>query len=132
MRYPNAIEIYVNIDLLNEQTINYLRDTKNIDFEYNQAKDKWTVWIHDDGNFQITHETLNYLLTLMFALLGVFNNRTKQDHLDLFIEIDKIDEFGVEIPTESGVIKYKNIRASELQTVDLSKIKLKRELNDIR
>jgi len=59
----------------------------------------------------------------MFALKGVYNNRTKQDHLDLFIKSDKIDEFGIE--TEEGV-KYKNIRASELSEIDLSKIIQKR------
>ena len=119
MRYPNAIEIYVNIDLLTEQTITYLKE--NFDFELNAKNGKYTLWIHDDGNFPFERELFQYLP----ALIGVYNNRTKQDHLDLFIEASAIDEFGIE--TIEGV-KFKNIRASELQYIDLSKILLKREL----
>lgn len=119
-----AIQIYVDKSKLTSTQISYLESNKDIDFEYNAANGKDTIWIHDDGNFEFSHEILQELMKMLVALLGVYNPRTKLDHLDLFIEADEIDEFGVEI---EGV-KYKNIRASELTSVDLSKVKLKREL----
>ena len=119
-----AIQIYVDKSKLTKQQIQYLEDHHDIDFEFNAQNKKDTVWIHDDGNFEFSHEILTELMNMLVALLGVYNPRTKQDHLDLFIKVNEIDEFGVEI---EGV-KYKNIRASELISVDLSKVKLKREL----
>lgn len=125
MRYPNALQIYVNKDKLTEDQFNYLRNNKDIDFEFDVNKKEWTIWIHDDGHFQMTHEIMNYLITLLIALKGVYNPVTKQDHLDLFIEADEIDDFGIQ--TINGT-KYKNVRASELGTIDLSQVKLKRDL----
>lgn len=124
MRYPNGIEIYIDKSKLNDEQFAYIQ--QNYDVEFYAEKDEFTLWIHEDGFKPFNRELFQY----MFALKGVFNNRTKQDHLDLFIESDQIDEFGTEIPTDKGVIKYKNIRASELGIIDLSKVKLKRELYD--
>jgi hypothetical protein len=124
----SAIQIYVDKSKLTEQQINYLESNKDIDFEYNAANKKDTIWIHDDGNFPFSHEILQELIQMLSALLGVSNPRTGLDHLDLFIESSEIDEYGIEIFLESGTVKYKNIRASELSTIDLSKVMLKREL----
>ena len=87
-----------------------------------------TIHVHDDGNFQMTHEILQKLIPMLPALKGVKNKRTGLDHLDIFVQAEEIDQYGVEVPTESGVIYYQNIRASELMSVDFTQVKLKREL----
>lgn len=123
MRYPNGIEIYIDKSKLTDEQFESIKS--RYDVELYAAKNEFTLWIHDDGYKPFERELFQY----MFALKGVYNNRTKQDHLDLFIESDTIDEFGEEITQEDGTIKYyKNIRASELSTTDLSKVMLKREL----
>jgi len=120
MRLPNGIELYINKSKLTEDQYDYIES--KYDVELYAEKNEFTLWLHPyEDNYKPFDIELFQFLT---ALKGVYNNRTKQDHLDLFIEVDEIDEFGVEIEG----IKYKNIRASELTSVDLSKVKLKREL----
>lgn len=120
MRLPNGIEIYINKSKMTKDQYDYIKE--NHDVELYAAKNEFTLWIHpyEDNYKPFNRELFQY----MFALKGVYNNRTKQDHLDLYIVSDSIDGFGIEVEG----IKYKNIRASELMTVDLSKVKLKREL----
>ena len=120
MRHPNGIELYIDKSKLTEAQYDYIES--KYDVELYAEKNEFTLWLHpyEDNYKPFDRELFQY----MPALKGVYNNRTKQDHLDLFIEVDEIDEFGVEIEG----IKYKNIRASELTSVDLSKVKLKREL----
>ena len=120
MRYPNGIELYIDKSKLTTAQFDYIES--KYDVELYVEKNEFTLWLHpyEDNYKPFDIELFQY----MSALKGVYNNRTKQDHLDLFIEADEIDEFGIEI---EGV-KYKNIRASELTSVDLSKVKLKREL----
>lgn len=123
MRYPNGIEIYIDKSKLTNEQLAYLQ--VNYDVELYAAKNKFTLWIHEDGYKPFNRELFSYLP----ALKGIFNNRTKQDHLDLFIEASEIDEFGTEVFQEDGTVKkYKNVRAIELTTTDLSKVFLKREL----
>lgn len=126
MRHPNSIELHVNKSKLTKEQLSYLESNENIDFEYNSKTKEYTLWIHNDGNFQMTHEILENLIPMLGALKGCVNNETGTDHLNLFIEAVEIDEFGIEVNNK----KYKNIKASELETVDLSKILLKRELNE--
>ena len=119
MRHPNGIEIYIDKTKLSESEFEYIKS--KYDVELYAAKNEFTLWIHDDNYKPFERELFQY----MFALKGVYNNRTKQDHLDLFIEANEIDEFGIQ--TINGT-KYKNVRASELGTIDLSQVKLKRDL----
>lgn len=121
MRYPNGIEIYIDKRKLTDEQFFYLQD--NYDVEFYAEKKEFTLWIHDDGYKPFERELFPYL----YALKGVYNNRTKQDHLDIFVESESVDEFGVEI---NGV-KYKNIKASELESVDIRNLILKRELYSI-
>ncbi|HAN19618.1 MAG: hypothetical protein A2X13_14740 [Bacteroidetes bacterium GWC2_33_15] len=122
MRYPNGIEIYIDKSKLTDEQFAYLQE--NYDVELYAAKNEFTLWIHDDGYKPFQTELFQYL----GAAKGCFNNRTKQDHLDLFIEAIEIDEFGIEI---NGV-KYKNLTFTEiLKGVDLSKVIFKRELYNL-
>ena len=123
MRHPNGIEIYIDKSKLTDEQFEGIKS--KYDVEWYANKTEVTLWIHDDGYKPFERELFQYLS----ALKGVYNNRTKQDHLDLFIEANEIDEFGEEVTQEDGTVKkYKNIRASELSTTDLSKVMLKREL----
>ena len=122
MRYPNGIEIYIDKSKLTDEQFEGIKSKYDVEWYANKAE--VTLWIHDNGYKPFERELFQYLS----ALKGVYNNRTKQDHLDLFIESSEIDEYGIEIFLESGTVKYKNIRASELSTIDLSKVMLKREL----
>ena len=121
MRYPNGIELYINKTKLTDEQFNYIAD--KYDVEYYAERQEFTLWIHADGYKPFERELFQYL----FALKGVYNNKTKQDHLNLFIQSDAIDEFGVEI---DGV-KYKNIKASELGNYDLGNVLTERELNNL-
>ena len=118
MRYPNGIEIYIDKSKLTDEQFTYLCEV--YDIEYYAEKNEFTLWIHDDVYKPFNRELFQY----MSALKGVYNNRTKQDHLDLFIVSDYIDEFGLEI---NGV-KYKNIRAIELNSIDFNNVLLKKEI----
>lgn len=59
----------------------------------------------------------------MIYVRDVYNRRTKTDHLDLFIESPELDEYSLG--------NYKNIRWSEIMTIDLSQVKLKKEVEEI-
>lgn len=110
-----AIEIHIDITGIPQSILD------KYDIEYYAAKKTYALWLHPGGKYKpFDRELFNYLS----GIKKVINRRTKTDHLDLFIEAAEIDEFGIEI----NEIKYKNIRASELQNVDLTKVKLKREL----
>ena len=118
MRHPNSIELYVDRTKITDEQFNYIHN--KYDVEFFSEKNVLTLWIHDDGYKPFEKELFLYLN----ALKGVYNNKTKKDHLDLFVLSDSIDEYGIE---HNGV-KYKNIKMSELQNINLNSVLLKKEL----
>ena len=98
---------------------------KKYDIAFSSKEQTNILWIHPYGDIMFDRELMGY----MQYVSSVYNRRTKTDHLDLYIEASEIDEYGTEVNEK----KYKNIRWSEIITgkIDLTKVLLKKEINDI-
>lgn len=114
----DGIEIKIKLNQIPQEVI----DSGVLDIEYSSKKGYDILWIHDDGFKPFLEEYFQYLS----AAEEAYNRVTKTDHLNIFIEDTTIDEYGIEIDN----IKYKNIKFSELGSIDLTKVKFKRDLKD--
>jgi hypothetical protein len=111
----SGIEIKIDESLIPENIKNEL------DIEFSSKENAWMLWIHDDGFKPFDKVHFQY----MNAALNALNRKTGTDHLDIFLETN--DELTDKDKEVNGT-KFKNIRFSELGNIDISKVKLKREL----
>ena len=112
-----GIRIELDIEIVPQEII----DSEELDIEFSHHLGMFILWIHSDGYKPIQPEHMQYLA----AAKSVHNLITKTDHLNLYIETtDDIGDYGIE--TESK--KYKNIRFSELDTINLNNVIFKREI----
>lgn len=100
--------IQINIDT--SGIPNYI--IQKYDIQFSSKENDFILWIHDLQPFN--KELLQYLTNVK----SVYNRTTKTDHLNLYIESDTIDEFGIEIYTSNGIRKFHNIRWSEIGTIN--------------
>jgi hypothetical protein len=114
-----GIEIKINLNQIPQEII----DSGVLDIEYSSKKGYDILWIHDDGFKPFLEEHFQHLA----AAEEAYNRKTKTDHLNIYLETE--DELG-EYDEQIDDIKYKNIKFSELETVDLAKVKFKRNLKD--
>jgi len=112
----SAIEIEIDINLIPENI------QKELDIEYWKQKEQWTLWIHRDGFKPFLKEYFQH----MNAVISVYNRLTITDHLNIYIEVDEIDEYGI----DTGEIKYKQLTWTELKTgqINLNNVLLRKEL----
>lgn len=113
-----GIEYEIEISEIPLSIIDYL------DIEYSSKENYYILWVHEND--------YKPLLSEYFECLGniksVYNRKTKTDHMNLFIETND-DIF--DLITDDSV-KYKNIRFSMLDTIDIAIIKTKKDLNTKR
>ena len=112
-----GIEIEIDTSLIPQGILN----SGILDIEFSSKENCNICWIHSDGYKPFLQEHFQYL----GAAISVYNRVTGTDHLNLYVETSEdIDEYGENI---SGV-KHKNIRFSELGSVNLPDVKFKRDL----
>ena len=114
-----AIELHIDDYKLSQTELDTL--TKYYDIEYSSKEQSYILWVHLNSDYKPFSKDL---FQHMNALKKAYNRYTKTDHLNLYIESDSIDEYGKKI----DLIKYKNIKSTELFFEDFDKIKTKKEL----
>jgi len=95
-------------------------DTNNVpseimakyDIQYSTAEKEFILWVSDYKPFN--KELLQYLGNVK----SVYNRVTKTDHLNLYYETDKQEQYGLEVYANNGVRYFHNIRWSEIGTID--------------
>jgi len=92
------------------------------DIEYSSKEDSKMLWVHSDGFKAINKEVYAYLANVT----KVYNRATGTDHLNIYIESDTIDEYGI-VHNDK---KYKNITWAEVSTgtININDTLLRREV----
>lgn len=95
------------------------------DIEFSSKENSEILWIHSNGFKPFARELFNYLGTVTEVInrVALFEGKNNIDYLNLYIE-GEVGEMGEVV---NGVT-YKNIRWSELPTIDLGNVKLRKEL----
>ena len=105
--------------LVADGNLKVLQDS-GLDYQFDANRQRWAIYIRDES------KPSTDLLAFFHYVIGAENLRTGEDYLDMFIKVDEIPEDSKYIENENGI--YKNIRFSEMGTVDPSLILFEKEI----
>jgi len=118
-RSKALILIFDYSGLVSDGNLKVLQDS-GLDYQFDGNRQRWAIYIRDNS------KPNRNLLGFFHYVTGAENLRTGEDYLDMFIKVDEIPEGSKYIENENGI--FRNIRFSEMGTIDPIKILFEKEI----